>query len=298
MRQGVIYNIQRMSTEDGPGLRTTVFLKGCPLRCLWCGNPESQLFTPQLMVFENLCTGCGLCAETCPSGAAVSRNGQTFNRDMDRCTNCGACAPECPARARVMSGSLMSVAEVMDVVRKDSLFYHNSNGGVTFGGGEPASGGEFFLDLLRAARDEGLHVCVDTCGFCPEERFKEIIPLADMFLFDCKHMDPDEHARLTGKDNALILANLRAAFGSRSEVRVRMPLIPGMNDSEANIAALAAFLKDHGRQDLDVLPCHAFGRNKYAALNLPLPPVGSYAPEELGIVLERFAGYGLRVHVV
>jgi pyruvate formate lyase activating enzyme len=298
MQQGMVYNIQRMSTEDGPGLRTTVFLKGCPLRCLWCSNPESQSFSPQLMVFEHLCTGCGRCAEVCPSGAVVTRNGQTFNRDMDLCINCGACEPECPAKARVMSGSLMSVAEVMDVVRKDNLFYHNSGGGVTFGGGEPALGGEFLLDLLRASRDDGLHVCVDTCGFCPEESFKEIIPLTDLFLFDCKHMDPDEHVRLTAKDNVLILANLRAALDSRVEVRIRMPLIPGMNDSEANIAATAAFLKDYGRQDIDVMPCHAFGRNKYAALNLPLPETGSYAPEDLQTVLERFAACGLKPHIV
>ena len=293
----MVYNIQRMSTADGPGLRTTAFLKGCPLRCLWCSNPESQAFTPQLMVFEDLCIGCGRCAEVCPYGAVVARNGR-FNRDMELCVNCGVCVPECPSKAREMSGSLMSVAEVMDVVRKDSLFYHNSGGGVTFGGGEPVMGGEFFLDLLRASRDEGLHVCVDTCGFCPEERFQEIIPLTDLFLFDCKHMDPDEHARLTGQDNVLILANLRAALGANTEVRIRMPLIPDMNDSEANISAMAAFFKDHGLRDIDVMPCHAFGRNKYTALNLPWPAVRSYAPEELQAVLERFAEVGFKVHIV
>jgi pyruvate formate lyase activating enzyme len=288
-----------MSTEDGPGLRTTVFLKGCPLRCLWCSNPESQSFTPQLMVFEDICTGCGRCAEVCPSGAVVTgNNGQSCNRDMDLCTNCGACAPECPARAREMSGKLMSVAEVMDVVRKDSLFYHNSDGGVTFGGGEPALGGEFFLELLRAARNEGLHVCVDTCGFCPEERFKEILPLADLFLFDCKHMDPDEHKKLTAHDNVLILANLRAAFDAGANARIRMPLIPGMNDSEENIAATAAFLRGYGRRDIDVMPCHSFGRSKYAALNLPLPATGNYAPGDLQTVLERFAKAGLKAAIV
>lgn len=197
-----------------------------------------------------------------------------------------------------MSGSRMSVAEVMDIVRKDTLFYHNSDGGVTFGGGEPTMGGDFFLELLRAAHGEGLHVCVDTCGYCPEERFREIIPLTDLFLFDCKHMDPDEHAALTAKDNARILANLRAALASRTEVRIRMPLIPGKNDSETNIAALAAFLKDYGRHDLDVMPCHAFGRNKYAALQLPPPEFGGYAPDALQIVLARFAQYGLNAHIV
>ena len=226
MSQGMIYNIQRMSVQDGPGLRTTVFLKGCPLRCLWCSNPESQQFTPQMLLFDNLCVSCGACMQVCPNGAVVPLENGKMGRDTEKCTHCGACTEVCPNKARVMSGRIMTVEEVMEVVRKDWLFYENSGGGVTFGGGEPTAGGQFFLDLVQTAHDEGLHVTVDTCGFCPEDRFDKTIGLADLFLFDCKHMDPEQHKKLTGQDNALILRNLEAALSSSTEVRVRMPLMP------------------------------------------------------------------------
>ncbi|NJB69149.1 pyruvate formate lyase activating enzyme [Desulfobaculum xiamenense] len=292
MSQGMIYNIQRMSIHDGPGLRTTVFLKGCPLRCLWCSNPESQKTTPQMMYFENMCTGCGTCMDVCPNGAVVPVDGK-FGRDIEKCTDCGLCAKSCPSKAREMSGRIMTVDEVMEIVRKDMLFYENSGGGVTFGGGEPTSGGQFFLDMLQAAHDAGLHVTVDTCGFCPEERFDKTLELADLFLFDCKHMDPEAHKLLTGQDNTIILRNMRAALNSGKEVRIRMPLMPGMNDSDENIAAMAAFFAEFGRNEIEVMPCHAFGRNKYVALGKPLPAVSQYAPEELKVVWDRFAKHGL-----
>lgn len=297
MSRGVIYNIQRMSVQDGPGLRTTVFLKGCPLRCLWCSNPESQTFTPQLLLFENLCAGCGQCLRVCRYGAVLPRDGK-IGRDIGKCRDCGDCATVCGYKARVMSGCEMSAEDVMEVIRKDWLFYENSGGGVTFGGGEPTAGGEFFLDLLHASHDEGLHVTVDTCGFCPEERFAEITALANLLLFDCKHMDPEEHKKLTGRDNALILRNLEAALSSSTEVRVRMPLIPDLNDSEENLAAMAAFLGKFGRHEVEIMPCHAFGKSKYAALGRPCPAVRHYAPEELKIVKERFVRQGLKPVVV
>lgn len=293
MSQGYIYNIQRMSVHDGPGLRTTVFLKGCPLKCLWCSNPESQRTKPQIMVFKNLCTGCGACAEVCPSGAVVAEEG-VYGRDLEKCTDCGKCAEVCPSKAREMSGKTMSVEEVMQVVRKDSLFYDNSGGGVTFGGGEPTSGGEFFLEMVQAAKDEGYHVTVDTCGFCPEERFDKTIALADLFLFDCKHMDSDQHKMLTGVDNTLILRNMRAALESGKEVHIRMPLMPGMNDTEENIAAMAEFFREFDRTEIEIMPCHAFGKSKYFALDKPLPEVEQYTPEQLNGVLEIFARHGLK----
>ncbi|MDR2574305.1 MAG: glycyl-radical enzyme activating protein [Desulfovibrio sp.] len=297
MSQAVVYDIQRMSTRDGPGLRTTVFLKGCPLRCLWCSNPESQSFMPQLLVFENLCSGCGRCMEVCPAGA-VERNGAACNRNLALCTDCGACVAECPAKARVMSGKLMDVAEVMDVVRKDALFYANSDGGVTFGGGEATAAGDFLLDMLRACRDEAFHVCVDTCGFCPPEYFSKVAGLTDLFLFDCKHMDAETHKRLTGQDNALILANLRAALASGVRTRIRVPLLPGLNDSEENIRAMALLLHEYDVYEVDVLPYHAFGRNKYAALRRDWPEFRAYEPERLRGALDRFAGHGLRAEIV
>lgn len=289
---GIVYNIQRMSTKDGPGLRTTVFLKGCPLHCPWCSNPESQSFKPQLMFFSNLCVGCGACERICPNGAVV-KIGDVYNRDRSICTDCGLCVESCPSKAREMSGKRMTVEEVMRVVDSDSLFYDNSGGGVTFGGGEPTAGGQFFLDLVQTAHDEGLHVTVDTCGFCPEDRFDKTIGLADLFLFDCKHMDPEQHKKLTGQDNALILRNLEAALSSSTEVRVRMPLMPGLNDSDENLAAMAAFLGRFGRKQVEIMPCHAFGKSKYAALGKPYPDVQQYTPEGLKAAEERFARHGL-----
>jgi pyruvate formate lyase activating enzyme len=291
--QGVIYNIQRTSTEDGPGLRTTVFLKGCPLRCLWCSNPESQSFQPQLLMFENLCTGCGKCLPACSHGAiAIQRDGPSIT-NRSRCQDCGKCAEVCPNGARVMSGKIMMVEEVMEVVRSDSLFYDNSGGGVTFGGGEPISAGQFLISLLEACQKEGYHTCVDTCGHCSPAQFKKVMRLTELFLFDCKHMDAAQHKRLTGLDNTLILANLRTLLASGIPTQIRLPLMPDLNDSEDNIAALAALLHQYNRDEVDVLPCHAFGRSKYAALGWETPAMEAYEPAKLQEVLARFARHGL-----
>ena len=249
---GIVYNIQRMSTKDGPGLRTTVFLKGCPLHCPWCSNPESQSFKPQLMFFSNLCVGCGICERVCPNGAVV-KIGDVYNRDRSVCTDCG---------------------------------------------GEPTAAGACLLGLLDASIRRGYHICLDTCGVCEPERFRKIMNQVELFLFDCKHMDPDEHKRLTGLDNVLILQNLHALFEAKKALHIRVPLMPGINDTEKNIAQMAAFLHKHGHNEVDVLPCHTFGHSKYAALNLADPVMVPYQPEELAAALERFAKYDLKVTIV
>ncbi len=296
--QGVLYNIQRMSVHDGPGIRTTVFFKGCPLSCPWCSNPESQGYAPQLMVFENLCVGCGACENACPHDAVV-KNGKQYNRNIGQCTNCGACAEVCSAKARVMSGRRYSIDQVMSIVRKDASFYRNSGGGVTFGGGECTAQGAFLLSLLESCRDEGFHTCVDTCGCCASELFEQLIPLTDLFLYDIKHMDPAQHKDLTGVDNKVVLANLRTALKTDPQkVRIRMPLIPEANDDNENIEAMAEFLKGHGCETVDVMPYHLFGRNKHLALNRSIPQFSEYSPEGLHSVLERFLRQGLVPTVV
>lgn len=293
---GIIYNIQRMSTKDGPGLRTTVFLKGCPLHCLWCSNPESQSFTPQLMVFKNLCQNCGRCELSCPYGAAIN-NGNAFGCDIVICKNCGICTTVCPTKARVISGKIMTVSDVMQVVSRDSLFYANSGGGVTFGGGEPTVAGDFILALLKASYKDGYHTCVDTCGMCPTDQFKKIMELTELFLFDCKHMDDEVHTRITGHGNSQILTNLLEVLKSKIPVRIRVPLIPGLNDSDDNIIKLAKLMNKYNKYEVDIMPYHNFGQNKYNALQRSLPTMQPYEPNELEAVLAKFTQHGLKAQL-
>ncbi len=296
--QGILYNIQRMSTQDGPGLRTTVFFKGCPLRCLWCSNPESQILHPQAMFFKNLCTGCGRCLDVCPSGA-IFRDGDRCDRDFSRCRNCGRCAQVCPTTAASLSGKAYSVEDVMRLVEKDAAFYCNSGGGVTFSGGECTVQGDFLLALLDACQREGFHTCVDTCGHTDPRLFRQIMAKADLFLFDIKHMDSTQHKRLVGVDNSTILANLRTLLACCPEkARIRIPLMPQLNDAEDNIAAVADFLCPFGIRQVDILPCHSYGRNKYEALHKPAPEIPAYRPEGLNAMLACFAAHGLETEII
>jgi pyruvate formate lyase activating enzyme len=197
-----------------------------------------------------------------------------------------------------MSGQRLSVGEVMKAVGQDELFYRNSEGGVTFGGGEPTAGGDFLLGLMESSQARGYHVCLDTCGLAPEPFFRQALALSDLLLFDLKHMDPDAHLELTGAGNQAILSNLGLALSSKAEVRIRMPLMPGLNDSEENIGAMADFLRPLGKDEVEVMPNHAFGRGKYLALNLPPPDIPAYRPEELKEALGRFKKLGLKTAIV
>ncbi len=296
--KGIIYNIQRMSVHDGPGLRTTVFFKGCPLHCLWCSNPESQAHAPQLLFFQNLCSGCGHCLEVCTHGACV-REGNAISRDFSKCTGCGTCAAQCPTEAASMSGQEYDIDTLMKAIRRDASFFSNSGGGVTFSGGECTMQGAFLTELAEACLSEGLHTCIDTCGHTEPKLFEKLLGLADLFLFDIKHMDSEQHKRLTGQGNELIQRNLETALKAVPEkICIRIPLMPGLNDSEENIAAVAALLKPYGVHHADVLPCHFFGASKYDALGRPQPEVREYTPEELSVVLGRFADHGLETEIV
>jgi pyruvate formate lyase activating enzyme len=265
---GCVFNIERFATRDGPGIRTTVFLKGCPLRCLWCSNPESMKPFPQMMYFERLCQRCYRCVDVCAYGATKANAEGAIEIDRSLCTDCGKCVEACPAKAREISGKLMTVDEVLEEVKQDSLFYQNSGGGVTASGGEPTQQPEFARELFRRCQDAAIHTCLDTCGFARAEILQSVLEFTSLVLFDVKHMDSAKHKKLTGVDNSLILDNLRMVAGQAKPVIVRVPLIPGYNDSEVNLRALAKLMNELGLKRVDILPYHNYGLSKYERLGM------------------------------
>ena len=296
---GRIFNIQRCSVHDGPGIRTTVFLKGCPLSCTWCHNPEGIDRAPVLMINADRCLGCGGCSDACPvevGGAAPVWEPW----DRSACTQCGSCVDACPADARQLAGRDYEVGELADTLERDRVFFEASGGGVTFSGGEPLAQAEFLSDCLRECRRRGLHATVDTCGLAPRETLLEVAKLADLVLFDLKHMDPDRHRSETGSDNSLILDNLRALSENEVEVWVRIPLIPGFNDDPANIEDTGAFLEElPGRHRVYVLPYHGIAEGKWSRLDEAgdRPRLRSPDAESLRSVSEDLARHNLEVTV-
>jgi pyruvate formate lyase activating enzyme len=259
-----VFDIQSFCIHDGPGIRSVVFLKGCPLRCLWCANPESQSPKPELMTYPAKCTGCGACVPACPTGAA-----KLSETDRAACLSCGKCAEACPSGARELAGKEMTVDEVLAAVEGDRLFYEDSGGGITLSGGEPLMHADFCAALLDAARGAGLHTAVESCAFASREAVDAVFSRVDLALLDVKHADSREHERLTGVPNEKILENIRfVRFGLGVPVVLRMPTVPGLNDSEENVAAAADFAKELGAP-LCLLPYHRLGLGKLDALGRP-----------------------------
>lgn len=267
-----VFNVQSYSIHDGPGIRVTVFVKGCPLRCRWCANPESNLTRPQLMTYSSKCTACGRCTEACPQQAiaiAVKDGKPCAVTDRAKCTDCGACEEVCPNEAREIVGREMTVGQVLDQVQKDRLFIDASGGGITVSGGECLAHPAFTEALLRAAQEAGLHTAIESCSFASREVYDRVLKYVDLPLLDIKHMDPDEHERLTGVPNGIILDNIRHAYHDlKKNVTIRVPTIPGCNDSDGNIAATARFVRDELGPDVPVhlLPYHRLGESKNASL--------------------------------
>jgi pyruvate formate lyase activating enzyme len=299
---GRVFNIQRYSIHDGLGIRTLVFLKGCPLRCLWCSNPESQKSTPELGFIESTCVGAEACGAPCVPACleeAILLNGRGKPAiDRDVCDNCGTCAEACPHGALTLVGREMSVAEVLAEVEKDRAFYRRSGGGVTIGGGEPLAQHGFTAELLEAAREEYLHTAVETSGYAAWNHFEKVLRHVDLLYFDLKHMDPERHEELTGQSNRLILDNLGKALSIKGpqDVVIRIPVIPGYNDSPENIRESARFVAELGITQIELMPYHRFGASKYRQygmvyqLDEPAP-----APEsDLQSLRELVESFGLR----
>jgi pyruvate formate lyase activating enzyme len=296
--RATVFNIQRCSVHDGPGIRTTVFLKGCPLRCSWCHNPESSTDRPELAVAPDRCVVCGACDYVCPS-ASPDRAARGPGWDDGTCIDCGTCTDFCPSGARELVGQVRLVAELVDELERDRSFFSSSGGGVTFSGGEPLSQPIFLTECLETCRERGLHTAVDTCGFASTGVVRRIAKLTDLVLFDLKHMDPEEHERHTGTDNRLILENLRALSDTDVEIWIRFPLIPEVNDGEANLDAMASFVDTLPRRHpLFVLPYHATGVAKRGRIARE-PQNGDFRRPtelELAAVVGRFRDRGLEVH--
>jgi pyruvate formate lyase activating enzyme len=269
LQSAIITNIQGFSIHDGPGIRTVVFFKGCPLSCSWCANPECLSGTPMIGFIKSLCADCGSCMEVCTNGA-IRRGDAEHRIDYSRCRSCGNCADQCYYGALVRYGESMTLAEVWDAVKRDKMFYDSSGGGVTVSGGEPLLWARFVRELFELCHQDLINTCVETCGFADPEALLEVIPVTDHFLFDLKHMDSDAHRQYTGQFNDQILRNAALVVDRGVDVIFRQPLIPGINDSLWNIEATARFLTSLGMKAirLQIMPYHRMGQSKYGALNL------------------------------
>jgi pyruvate formate lyase activating enzyme len=302
MTSAVVFNVQRFSLHDGPGIRTTVFLKGCPLRCTWCHNPESLDPRPEPLLKAERCLGCERCAPACSRELAGPLDPLTAaNRPDARCVRCGDCAEACPTGARELVGRTLTAAELVAEVLRDAPYHAETGGGVTFSGGEPLApaNAPFVTACLADLRRRGVHTALDTCGHVPTDTLLDAATLADLVLWDLKLVDDAAHRRHTGVGVGLIHANLRALAARGIPVRVRVPLVPGITDGEDNLAAIGRFVAGlPGRVPVDLLPYHATARDKYARLgrDYPLAGIPAHGVEEMGRKAAVLSGFGLDVN--
>lgn len=299
---GLVFDVQKFAIHDGGGIRTLVFLKGCPLKCRWCSNPESLAARPEITFVANNCIACGQCRDVCASGAL--RHGEADHAgpliDRSRCVLCGKCAKFCYAGAINIIGRYLSVPELMAIIERDRQFYHQSGGGVTFSGGEPAAQPEFLIAALKEARRRGIHTAIETSSCVPRDTYASILRHVDLVLTDIKHMDDAEHQRLTGVPNRLILENLLGASRLGIPLRIRLPLIPGLNDSPRNLEATADFVRRLDTvQSLDILPYHRLGEMKWGQLEMAYEASGltPHGEHEVERIARFFKGRGISVKI-
>ena len=294
---GVIFDIQRYSIHDGPGIRTVIFLKGCFLKCLWCSNPESQDIKKEIAVYPKKCIRCSNCIKVCPVNA-IKLNENSVEIDRSKCIRCGKCTQVCSSTALRLIGRDMYVEEVLNEVMKDEVIYRKSGGGVTFSGGEPLMQLNFLKNLLIASKKEGLHTAIETSGFSSWQKIKKVINYLDLIFFDIKHIDPERHKQMTGVTNKLILDNARRiAKIDKLKLIIRIPFIPQYNNSENEIREIFKFAKGIKINDIHILPYHHLGKSKYINIgkeykikNISLPKKNDLEP-----FLEMGKNMGLNV---
>jgi pyruvate formate lyase activating enzyme len=298
-KSGIIFNVMRYSVHDGPGIRTTVFFKGCPLRCRWCHNPESFISPLQATYRPNRCLRCGDCLPACPAGA-IDRQGGDIVTDWAQCRQCGDCVAICPAEAREVVGRITGATELMEEIARDTIFFDESGGGVTFSGGEPLLQPEFLLSLLQACRTKGIHTAIDTTGYAPPEIVEQISDWTDLFLYDLKVVDEARHLEYTGVSNTLILKNLQWLAARGKAIIIRIPVIPGMTDTPENIRQVGEFVAALPNVvSLELLPYHAAGLGKYERLrlNYTMPETAQVTPAEVDRIACELQQYGIRIEI-
>lgn len=303
-RKALIFNIQKYNLYDGPGIRTLVFFKGCPLRCLWCSNPEGQRRGFQILFKKDRCVDCGACAAVCPAGVHVMDGTKHTVKRSVECVGCRRCEEACTQSALSVSGEYRSISEIIEIIEEDRPFYQSSGGGVTLSGGEVLMQNEAALNLLTACRQRGVHTAVETSGYARPEVIKKAADAVDLFLFDVKHMDSERHHHFTGVRNEPILENLCWLLENRASVKVRVPLLKGVNDGEREVSALVRFLSPYKEyrnfKGIDLLPYHKLGVNKYAQLgqSYPLPGDPSLSEADLARVAALIQRYDFPVTVI
>ncbi len=291
MLKGHVFHIQRFSLDDGPGIRTTVFLKGCNLECIWCHNPESIAFEQQVRFFAHKCIACRACLQHCPSQAhSIQEDQKVFLRE--RCSVCGACSSFCPTGALELCGEWMTVEAVLETIQRDMPFYKRSGGGITLSGGEPLLQQAFVRELLISCKSLGLHTAIDTAGHLPRDTFEAVLPYTDLFLYDLKALSANLHKRITGRDNTRIQENLQWLAQQSVPLWVRIPIIPGINDSPEEMERVATYLKNTaGVEKVELLPFHPMGEGKYDSLGKPYRCNNIAAPnaEQVAQIAQLFA---------